>query len=163
MRDLIEMANTIDKSLSDRERREKFCDLLLEEFRTLKGKDLAPYLSEFVFDMVQPGTRITLKFPIGTHVINSKSGDIKRNDSVGIVENITQETIDCLVQHIKAFHEQDACKKTADFGEPCATCKHVKECGFDWLAKMKPVLNKSDVTIQICYSGHLHKRDNCSD
>lgn len=81
----------------------------------------------------------------------------------GIVENISQETIDCMAQHIKAFHEQDACGKVADFGEPCATCKHVKECGFDWLAKMKPAFEQSGVTIQLCYSGRLRKQDNCWD
>ena len=77
------------------------------------------------------------------------------------MSNISQETIDCIAQHIKAFHEQDACEKKADFGEPCATCKHVKECGFDWLTKMKPLLDKSDVTIQLYYSGHLRKPGNC--
>ena len=84
MRDLVEMANSIDKTLPERARREKFCDLLLEEFSKLKGKDLAPYLTEFVFDMVQPGTRITLKFPVGTHIIDSRSGEIERKTSVGI-------------------------------------------------------------------------------
>ena len=29
--------------------------------------------------------------------------------------DISQETIDCMVQHIKAFHEQDACKKKGRF------------------------------------------------
>ncbi|MDO4327011.1 MAG: hypothetical protein Q4E24_13425 [bacterium] len=77
MRDLIELANSIDRDLAPKKRREVFCDLLLEELKTLKGRDLAPYLSEFVFDMVVPGTRVVLKFPVRAHVVDSFEGDSK--------------------------------------------------------------------------------------
>lgn len=73
------------------------------------------------------------------------------------MENVSQVSVDCIAQHIKIFHEQSATKKMADFGEPCATCSHVKSCDLDWLAKMKPLFEKSGVAIQLCYSGHLRK------
>lgn len=71
MRDLIELTNLIDRNLPPRERRAALCDLLLRELQTLKGRDLEPYLAGFVFDTVEPGTKIVLKFPIGTHVFDS--------------------------------------------------------------------------------------------
>lgn len=68
MRDLIELAHSINKDLSPRQRRTELCDLLLEELKTLTGADLEPYLSEFVFDTIMPGTKIVLRFPIGSHI-----------------------------------------------------------------------------------------------
>lgn len=62
---------------------------------------------------------------------------------------IEPETIACLTQHIKAFYEQSAYEKTADFGEPCAKCEYGRTCNFDWLAKMKPVLEKSKEKISM--------------
>lgn len=44
--------------------KEIICDALLEDLRSIKGRDLAPYLLECVFDTIEPGTRIVLKFPI---------------------------------------------------------------------------------------------------
>lgn len=74
MRDIVELANSVDRNLPEMQRREKFCDLLLEEAKTLKGRDLAHYLSEFVFDLVVPGVRLTLKFPVSTHIFDSPGG-----------------------------------------------------------------------------------------
>lgn len=74
MRDIVELANSVNMNLSEMERREKFCDLLLEEAKTLKGRDLAFYLSEFVFDFVNPGVRLTLKFPVRTHIFDPTGG-----------------------------------------------------------------------------------------
>lgn len=68
MRDLIELAHSTNKDLSPRQRRTELCDLLLEELKTLIGADLEPYLSEFVFDTIAPGTKIVLRFPIGAHI-----------------------------------------------------------------------------------------------
>jgi hypothetical protein len=84
MRDLIELSQSIDKSLTARERRERICDLLIGELQTLKGRDLAPYLSEFVFEMVEPGTKIVLKFPLGAHIFDTEGSDIKSNHNIGI-------------------------------------------------------------------------------
>ena len=81
----------------------------------------------------------------------------KYDVSVKVVRNLNEETINCIAQHLKIFHEQSAHGKSADFGEPCETCKYVKGCDFDWLAKMKPLLERSNVTIRLCYSGRLHK------
>lgn len=74
MRDIIELANSVDRNLPEMKRREKFCDLLLEEAKTLKGRDLAYYLSECVIDLVVPGVRLTLKFPTGTHIFDPPGG-----------------------------------------------------------------------------------------
>ena len=70
MRDLVMLASTIDPDLPEYERRIKLCELLLTELGTLKGRDLAPYLSDFSFDMVMPGTVICLKFPVEAHVFD---------------------------------------------------------------------------------------------
>lgn len=77
MKDLIELANSINPDLPSMKRREEICNLILHELQTLKGRDLAPYLSEFVFDMVEPGTRIVLKFPIGAHIFDPLVGEFK--------------------------------------------------------------------------------------
>lgn len=80
MRNLAMLAETIDQTLPEYERRVRLCDLLLKELGTLKGRDLEPYLSEFVFDMVVPGTVICLKFPTESHVFNPFFGDVKFNE-----------------------------------------------------------------------------------
>lgn len=82
MRDIVELANSVDRNLPEMKRREKFCDLLLEEARSLKGRDLAYYLSEFVFDFVVPGVRLTLKFPVSTHIFDSPGGKGKTDGTV---------------------------------------------------------------------------------
>ncbi len=74
VRDYVELANSLDPDLPNMKQREIVCDALLEDLKNLKGKDLAPYLSECVFDMVEPGTRFVLKFPVGTHIINPPIG-----------------------------------------------------------------------------------------
>lgn len=70
MRDFVELANSIDPNLSLKDRRVKFCDLFLEELQTLRGRDLEKCLEECVFDLMMPGTRIVLRFPLGSHVFN---------------------------------------------------------------------------------------------
>ncbi len=39
MKDLIELANLIDRELPEKEQKEEFCDLFLKELGTLKGTD----------------------------------------------------------------------------------------------------------------------------
>lgn len=62
--------------------------------------------------------------------------------------------IDCMAQHLKIFHEQSKEERTADFGEPCKTCCYAKECDFNWLSVMKPLLNLSEVRISMVKQGH---------
>lgn len=77
MKSLIELANSIDRELPEMKQREKFCDSLLQELQTLKGRDLAPYLSKCYFDRLQPGEVLILKFPVGAHVFDSRISDFK--------------------------------------------------------------------------------------
>lgn len=46
---------------------------------------------------------------------------------------------DCIIQHVKTFHKQAFHEETADFGEPCASCRHRCKCNHDWLSIMTPV------------------------
>ena len=46
VRDYVELANSLDPDLPNMKQREIVCDALLEDLKNLKGKDLAPYLSE---------------------------------------------------------------------------------------------------------------------
>lgn len=71
MKDLVAMANSIDPNLSVKERRVKFCELFLEELKTLSARDLEKCLQECVFDLMMPGTRMILRFPAGSHVFNA--------------------------------------------------------------------------------------------
>ena len=55
------------------------CDALLEDLQNLKGRDLAPYLLDCAFDVVQPGMRFVLKFPMGAHIVNPFICQVKSN------------------------------------------------------------------------------------
>lgn len=70
MKDLVELANSIDPNLPVLERRIKFCELFLDELKNLQGRDLEICLDECVFDLMMPGTRVVLRFPVGSHVFN---------------------------------------------------------------------------------------------
>lgn len=66
--------------------------------------------------------------------------------------SMDQLSIDCIAQHLKIFHEQAAFDRTADFGEPCGSCPHVmKECRMDWLTRMKPLFDRTDIQIRLGY------------
>ncbi len=77
MKDLVELANSINHELPEKEQKEKFFDLLLQEFQKLKGRDVAPYLSECYFDMVHPGEVLIFRFPMGAHIFDSYGSDIE--------------------------------------------------------------------------------------
>ncbi|MCH5279715.1 MAG: hypothetical protein J1E60_08010 [Christensenellaceae bacterium] len=71
-----------------------------------------------------------------------------------------QKAIDCAVQHIKTFHRQFCDGKPADFGEPCSKCKYVKECNFDWLSILDPILSRSSVSISVgTYAAHQEHQE----
>ena len=72
--------------------------------------------------------------------------------------DIEKISADCVVQHINAFLRQSTDKRVADFGEPCADCVHVKECKFSWLTKMQPIIQMSDIPIQLRYLGHFRTK-----
>lgn len=79
MRDYVELASSIDPDLPEMRKKAIVCDALLEDLKNLKGRDLAPYLSECTFDVADPGTRFVLKFPVGTHIIDPLIGQAKSN------------------------------------------------------------------------------------
>lgn len=60
-----------------------------------------------------------------------------------------KEALDCLVMHLKTFHEQSTKKAMADFGEPCALCPQNESCGFNWNEKMEPLLRKSNIDFKM--------------
>ena len=72
----------------------------------------------------------------------------KRELSVKMSES-TRQAINCVAQHICIFLNQSAGEKKADLGEPCETCRYVETCNFDWISKMKPLLELSDIRINL--------------
>lgn len=77
IRDLVELAGLINSKLSEQEQKEAFCDFLLQDMRTLKGRDLSPYLSECFFDKSHGVEVLTFRFPMGAHIFNSCVGNLK--------------------------------------------------------------------------------------
>lgn len=69
------------------------------------------------------------------------------------------KTVNCVIQHIKVFHEQAISECVADFGEPCQTCPHIRECDFDWLSVMNPLIQHSAVNFSMVHPGHLNIPD----
>lgn len=67
------------------------------------------------------------------------------------LENIGIKTIECAMQHIKIFHAQACKEKRADFAEPCSLCKYAANCDLDWMGNLAPLLDASNITIQLCY------------
>lgn len=55
----------------------------------------------------------------------------------------------CIAQHIETFRKQALRDEKADFGEPCQNCPLNKECNFDWLSIMVPLLKGSMVKISV--------------
>ena len=61
-----------------------------------------------------------------------------------------QMDADCIVKHINTFLHQARDGLKADFGEPCANCSYaLKDCNFDWLSRMKEVVECSAIPIQL--------------
>lgn len=60
-----------------------------------------------------------------------------------------KKAIDCIMQHIKTFHDQAVDEVVADFGEPCQTCPHVRNCSYDWLSVIEPIHSQSTVRISL--------------
>lgn len=60
-----------------------------------------------------------------------------------------QQALDCMTRHIRAFLLQSSEGRKADYGEPCENCEKIKECNFDWLSIMDPLLERSKVKINM--------------
>lgn len=71
-----------------------------------------------------------------------------------------KKAIDCMVQHIKTFHDQAVDEVVADFGEPCQTCLHIEKCSHNWLSVMEPLLGQSAIRISMVHPEHSNKPDN---
>ena len=75
-----------------------------------------------------------------------------------------QLSIDCIAQHLKVFYEQAVFNKVADFGEPCSRCPHVmKKCRLDWLTRMKPLFDRTDIQIRLDYPELPDTKDSHDD
>lgn len=83
MIDLVELASSIDPELPEQKQKEEFCGLLLKKLKILKGRDLAPYLSECFLDKLQKVEVLILRFPMETHVFDSCISNIKGDGGNG--------------------------------------------------------------------------------
>lgn len=68
---------------------------------------------------------------------------------MGKTIEIDQWAADCVTMHMSAFIRQTSEKRKADFGEPCAKCKHWEKCKFDWLARMESVFDGAGVKLEL--------------
>lgn len=82
----------------------------------------------------------------GLHLLNSEQVSTEPKETCNETRNIRQTCIAC---HIKAFQIQASQKREADFGEPCMICPYNKNCTYDWLSIMAPLLNNSLVTLSL--------------
>lgn len=55
----------------------------------------------------------------------------------------------CIAQHVETFRKQALRDEKADFGEPCQNCPLNKECNFEWLSIIAPLLKDSMVKISV--------------
>lgn len=92
MKDLVEIAYAVDQALPDKERKEQYCDLLLQEFAKMKGRDLAPYLVDCSIDLVQqPAQRLLIRFPLKAHVFDPELCDIEVDAAKRVDDNMIGE------------------------------------------------------------------------
>lgn len=57
--------------------------------------------------------------------------------------------LDCMIQHIKAFHDQSMEDLPANFAQPCISCKYSGTCNHDWVQIMHPIIKDSEVRINM--------------
>ena len=57
--------------------------------------------------------------------------------------------LDCMTQHIKAFHDQAMEDLPANFAQPCISCKYSGTCNHDWVQIMHPIIKDSEVRINM--------------
>lgn len=75
MIDPVKIFSNINDNSDKMKTKESFCELLIEELTKIKGKDLAPYLSDVVLDKKSQTTKVILAFPIISHVFDSFVGE----------------------------------------------------------------------------------------
>lgn len=78
-----------------------------------------------------------------------KSSNLQKDKEGVKGMNEEHRAIDCMAQHIRTFLMQSSEGRKADYGEPCESCERLKECNFDWLSIMDPLLKKSNVKIRV--------------
>ena len=70
---------SIDHNLPEVEQKELACEIILKTLRNMKGKELAPYLSEFTYGHAEKTVEVVLRFPVRTHVVDSLVGNREGN------------------------------------------------------------------------------------
>lgn len=60
---------------------------------------------------------------------------------------IDQLAADCVTMHMSTFIRQMEEERKADFGEPCAKCKHWEKCKADWNANMESIFSGASVKL----------------
>lgn len=66
-----------------------------------------------------------------------------------------QMAADCMAQHIKTFREQFLRDEQANFGMPCSECRYNFQCNYKWLEIMQPILEESNVKINMILKGEF--------
>lgn len=67
----------------DKMRNVRICEWLRDEMQNRSGIELSHYLNDFVYDVVNPGFVLTLKFPLPADFFDSFFGDVEINGSKG--------------------------------------------------------------------------------
>lgn len=72
--------NTLSKQLTagmpDVIRRKVICEWLRDEMKSRSGLELAHYLTGYVYDMINPGFVLTLKFPFDPGFLDPAFGNV---------------------------------------------------------------------------------------
>ena len=99
-------------------------------------------LSEEELDQMEAEMASRRKIPMTRITVENLDGIMEQlNEALHRCETLRHygKMADCIIQHVKTFHNQAFRKETADFGEPCASCRHRCKCNHDWLSIMTPV------------------------
>ena len=65
---------------------------------------------------------------------------------------LSQKDIDCIMQHLKVFRDQDLLELEASWGEPCEICGYNDSCDFQFYRHMAPLVQKSNVEFTMMVS-----------
>ena len=70
-----------------------------------------------------------------------------------------KKSITCTFCHVQAYIDQHQNQQKADLAVACETCPYGRECSYDWLHIMEPILNHSEVKIRLVRSGLFQQLD----
>lgn len=131
------------ETLSDESKRQR---LLLER----KNVEKITFNSEFV-EFYTKNNKET--FGIGDSCIEIIEEGCIRVEDIQATEIIKAHTwtAECAALHINALLDQCFDKRVADMGEPCAKCRHWKECKFDWFTNLKPLFDNAGIKVSVCH------------